>query len=133
MDINTKGRYAVRIMTYLASQTNVSSVTEIALIEGISVKYLEKILSMLKKANLVCSHKGVSGGYVIARPVTEITLKDILDATDNKIEIAPCVGDKSCPNLAACSTAFVWNDLNGLISDFLQKTTLYDLLNNKRN
>jgi len=131
MEITSKGRYAVRVMIELAQNENFISISEISKHQGISVKYLEKIISQLHKANLVTSTKGLNGGYKLNKKPSQISIKEILDATDNKIEVAPCLENKDCPRIQNCTTVDVWQNLNNLIIDYLQKTTLDTLINTK--
>lgn len=128
MEITTKGRYAVRIMADIAKFDGYVSTTEIAERQKISIKYLEKILSMLSKANLVKSMRGTKGGYILAKKREEISVKDILDATDDSIKISTCLETDVCPIADKCDTIGVWETLNKLINNYLENVTLKDLV-----
>ncbi|MFR0910961.1 MAG: RrF2 family transcriptional regulator [Eubacterium sp.] len=69
MMISTKGRYALRVMIDLAqnSKDNYVSLKDVAKRQNISMKYLEMIVSMLNKGNMVKSLRGKSGGYKLAK------------------------------------------------------------------
>ena len=129
MEITTKGRYAVRVMVDLARNgEDYVPITEIALRQKISQKYLEKIISMLVKANLVVSMRGTKGGYKLCKAPNEYSVKEILDATGESTKVAACAGEDRCPMAESCDTMGVWNTLNRLISDYLQGVTLKDLI-----
>lgn len=128
MDLTKKGRTAVRVMADIArNDTDFVSISEISSRQGVSQKYLEKIIAMLVKANLLESMRGKTGGYKLIKKPEEYTIREILDATGDRVEIAACV-DKSCPRIKACDTAMVWNTLNELINDYLNSITLKNLL-----
>ncbi|MBR1890529.1 MAG: Rrf2 family transcriptional regulator [Clostridia bacterium] len=128
MELTTKGRYAVRVMADLARQNDFVSLTDVAQRLEISIKYLEKIISMLSKANLVKSMRGTKGGYILAKKREEISVKDILDATDDSIKISTCLETDVCPIADKCDTIGVWETLNKLINNYLENVTLKDLV-----
>ena len=92
MKLSTKGRYATRIMLYLAIYSGQNPVRkhEIAAQEKISPDYVEQILMMLRGAGLVKSHRGAKGGFSLSRAAEAITMADILAATEGPLQIAPC-------------------------------------------
>ncbi|MGN1201579.1 MAG: RrF2 family transcriptional regulator [Candidatus Caccovivens sp.] len=129
MEITAKGRYAVRVMADIARlDGQYVSLADIAKRQDLSLKYLERIVSMLSKANLVESMRGANGGYRLAKETDQISVKMILDATGDSIKIATCVHGKDCPKADKCDTIGVWNTLNHLICDYLSSVSLKDLL-----
>lgn len=128
MEITTKGRYAVRIIADIARNEGYVSANDIANRQQISVKYLEKIVGMLSKAKLVESMRGATGGYKLAKGPEEISVKDVLDATDDSIKISTCLDNNVCPIADKCDTIGVWNTLNGIINNYLESVTLKDLI-----
>lgn len=129
MEITSKGRYAVRIMADLARNgSGFVSLNDISKRQGISIKYLEKIISMMAKANLVESMRGALGGYKLAKNPENCTIKEILDATGDSIKIATCIHGEKCPKAETCDTIGVWNSLNDLINKYLTSVTLKDLV-----
>jgi len=85
MRISTKGRYALGAMLSLAKSVKPLSAIEIADSLKISKIYLEQVLASLKKAHLLKSNKGASGGYFLARTASEITTYDILLASETAL------------------------------------------------
>lgn len=127
MKISSKGRYALRIMVDLAQKDELTSIKEISIEQGISLKYLEQIVAMLQKANLVEGFRGPNGGYKLTRKPENIPLSEILEATEGKISIVGCLsGD--CDKSNACKTRNVWEKLNQNIYDYLKSVTLIDLI-----
>ena len=129
MKITTKGRAAVRILVDLArNKEEYISVSEMSQRQRITPKYLERIISPLVKANLVLSMRGVNGGYKLAKAPSEITIKEILDATGDSIKLSSCINGEKCPVAGTCDSIVVWKGLNDLINDFLENITLEKLI-----
>src|SRR5207248_10293936 len=90
MKVSTRGDYACRALLSLALHAEgagPTSVRDIAERTGLPQPYLEQILLALKGAGLVRSKRGVGGGYVLARPPTEITLGQIVSAVEGPIVV----------------------------------------------
>ena len=129
MKITTKGRHAVRIMIDIArSEKEFVSISEISSRQHITTKYLEQIISLLVKKNLLESMRGASGGYRLVKKVNEYSMKEILDATGDTTELAQCLSGKECPVSDKCDSVIVWRELTNLINDYLEKVTLEDLM-----
>jgi Rrf2 family protein len=91
------------------------------------VKYLERILNILRKGDLVDSFKGANGGYALKRPAAKISVADIVIALEGPIEPMKCVG-KTCRMEKACSLKNVWEILGRQIEKTLGKIKLSDLI-----
>lgn len=132
MRISTKGRYALRVMSALAADNSGTYVPlkEIAKKQQISEKYLESIIKSLVKAKYVVGVRGKGGGYRLARPATEITVKDILEATEGSLSPVACLdaGRGKCPRAGNCVTLPLWQGLNGIIQNYLSAITLNQLI-----
>ncbi len=133
MRISTKGRYAVRIMAELARHTNGNiSVAELSKNQEISAKYIEKIISLLTKANLISSTRGAQGGYRLAKSPKKCTVAEILRATDDLPKLVPCLNSSTpCPRREFCDSVSCWDNLTQLINDYLSSITLADLIGKK--
>ncbi len=137
MKISTKGRYAVVAMYDLAMnfQTMPVSLKSIATRQGISEAYLEKLMSYLKKANLVESTRGAQGGYVLAKSPSEITVGDIIRVMQGPIAPVDCLlsiqpfDDQYCEKSDSCITKNVWQKVGQSIENVLDSITLADLCN----
>lgn len=134
MKISTKGRYALRMMTDLAMHRSEGAVAlkDIAERQGISKKYLEQIVPMLNKAELLRTNRGYQGGYSLAKPPEKYTVGEILRVTEGSLAPVACLqyGDNSCEKRADCMTLPVWEGLYRLITDYLDGITLQDIIDN---
>ena len=75
---------------------------EVAEREGISEKYLGQILIPLKASGLVISQRGSHGGYSLARPPEDITVRDVVEAIEGAIAPVPCVDPAAGAGLGEC-------------------------------
>lgn len=134
MLISTKGRYALRVMVDIALSGGGAPVSlrDVAERQEISVKYLEAIISTLVKADLVESFRGKAGGYKLARTESDITVKDIIEATEGTTVPVECAGN-ACPRQSGCVTAPLWSELDGVVKSFLGGVTLKDVMDGNIN
>ncbi len=123
--LSTKGRYAARIMVYLAIRRGAGPVTkyQIAEAEELSADYIEQIMVRLKAAGLVLSHRGRKGGFSIAQDPQNITLGDVLAAVEGPIRPVPCI-DTYCKREASCPTRPVWEKAVAVLEDLFGRTTI---------
>ena len=132
MIVSTKGRYALRVMVYLAQRGGGEFIPlkEIAESEGISQKYLESIMTTLSKANFVDAVHGKGGGYRLNRPPEGYTIGGILKLTEGSLATVSCTtqGPAACSRSTCCSTLPMWERLDRMIDDFFEGITLADLL-----
>jgi Rrf2 family iron-sulfur cluster assembly transcriptional regulator len=138
MRITTKGRYALRAVIALA-QTSESgspvSIKSIAEHEEISPEFLEQIFFRLRRAGVIESVRGPGGGFFFQKPLAEITLLDIIEASGEGLSIAPCTCKKSkeCDNGEECPAGKVWQSMDLHLRGFVQKTTLEDMISTSLN
>lgn len=131
MILNTKVRYGVRTMMEIASQSAETGILQkdIAVNQGISVKYLDQIISGLKIAGLIINVKGKKTGYKLTKVPSDITIYDIWRAVQPEICILGCLSDSiECSKSKECKVRPFWKNLNTLIIDYLESTTLEQLL-----
>ena len=132
MMISTKGRYALRVMVCLAEENtdNYIPLKPIAEKEGISIKYLESIMTLLSKNGLVDSVHGKGGGYKLNRKPSEYTVGELLRTTEGSLAPISCVdeGVQHCKKACECKTLPVWDKLNNIINEYLDSVTLEDLV-----
>lgn len=132
MKISTKGRYAIRLMIDIAEHSSNGNVSikEVANRQNISLKYLEQIVNMLSKAGFLRSQRGLQGGYKLARSPKDYTVGDILRITEGKMAPVSCLEDEvnQCPRVSTCSTIRFWSGLYKVINDYLDSTTIADLV-----
>ena len=132
MMVSSKGRYALRVMIYLAQndREELIPLKEIAENQNISMKYLEMIVSLLHKGNMLISGRGKKGGYRLARKPSEYTIGSILKLTEKTLAPVNCLegGKVTCEKAGYCITLPMWQKLDGIIDDYLETVTLEDLL-----
>ncbi|MBO4726046.1 MAG: Rrf2 family transcriptional regulator [Clostridia bacterium] len=129
MKISTKGRYALRIMVEFAEhEGEVLSLKSVAESQNISLKYLEQIVQMLVKADLLDSFRGTNGGYKLSQPASQIKVSTILRATEGDLTIVTCLGDEACVKHAHCRARKCWDKLNQLINGYLDNLSLAELV-----
>jgi Rrf2 family transcriptional regulator, cysteine metabolism repressor len=98
--LSVKSDYAARAVLALARHYpdgGARRVEELAAPDGIPANYLVQILIELKAKGIVRSVRGKAGGYLLARPPTEITMGDILRALHGELLDTPALSDASCP------------------------------------
>ena len=129
MIVSSKGRYALRVMVALAQAPAGEHVPlkQIAQAEDISQKYLESIMSILSKGNLVDASHGKNGGYRLNRPVAEYTVGQILRLTEG--DLSPVACDAGCDR--NCASRPMWNRLSTMIDEFFDGITLAQLMENE--
>lgn len=136
MKISTKGRYALRLMVDLALNNNGENISlkEISARQGISVKYLEQIISMLNRAGYVKSERGSNGGYRLTKKPEEYTVGMILRLTEGSLAPIACVDEDGagCDRFEQCATFSVWKKLNDAINGVVDNITVADLVLEKK-
>ena len=132
MMISTRGRYCLRVLIDLAEHQGDGYIRmkEVADRQGISLKYLEKILPVLVKNNIVDGIQGKGGGYRLSRKPEEYTLGEILRLTEGSLAPVACLecGAAPCDKAAECKTLPVWTELDRLINGYLDSVTVADLV-----
>ena len=132
MKISTKGRYALRMMLDLAAHQGDGYVAlkDIAQRQEISKKYLEQIVPMLGKSDILRTTRGYQGGYRLARAPKDYTVGEILRLTEGGLAPVACLEQhpNTCPRCGECATLPMWEGLERVIRSYLDGITLQDLL-----
>jgi len=131
MKLSTKGRYGTRAMIDIAMYRESGStlLKYIASRQGISLKYLDHILSSLRKAGLVKNVRGRCGGYALTRPASQISLCEIIEAVEGSLSPVECIDDPEyCRKTCTCSARDVWLKVRESIEGVLRSTTLQSLI-----
>ena len=130
MLVTTKGRYAMRLMVYIASFPEGQKVAlrQVAEAENISLKYLEQLAHSLVGANLLKSVRGHGGGYTLSQPAENIKAGDILRAVEGSTSPVACAGlEEGCPRESICTTIAFWAGLDKVIENYVDGITLAQL------
>lgn len=133
MKISTKGRYGLRALIDLAQYSEIEpvSISSIASRQGISERYLEQLMTMLKKAGLIKSIRGAGGGYVLAKELSEISVGDVLRALEGNLEPVECAAfsqEDTCAAAGGCVTKYVWQRINESINKTVDEISLEQLV-----
>lgn len=133
MKISTKGRYGLRALIDLAQYSEIEpvSINSIATRQGISERYLEQLMTLMKKAGLIKSIRGAGGGYVLAKEIEEISVGDILRALEGNLQPVECAAfsqEDSCEASGVCVTKYVWQRINESINKTVDEISLKQLV-----
>ncbi|MDE6361765.1 MAG: Rrf2 family transcriptional regulator [Clostridia bacterium] len=142
MKLSSKARYGLKAMCYMADRhgDGVISLSTMSSSIGVSEKYLEQLISTLRKAGLISANRGANGGYFLSKDPDDISVGEIIRALEDGLVIIdclsgecdskcgcstnPCDGDGKCN----CKTYNVWNKLYEAINDCLDSMSLSSLL-----
>jgi Rrf2 family transcriptional regulator, iron-sulfur cluster assembly transcription factor len=136
MKISTQSRYGLRALFDIAyhSAGQSTQVKDISSRQGISPRYIEQIFQKLKKAGIIKSVRGPSGGYYLAKKLDEITVGDVVRATEGKnIELVFCVNQAkesawaTCDRASRCVVRDVWKEASDRLMDYFNSVTLQGL------
>ena len=132
MMISTKGRYALRVMIDLAEHMDDGYIPmkEVAERQGISLKYLERIMPALVKSGLVEGVHGKGGGYRLNRQPEDYTAGEILRIAEGDLAPVACLecGAKPCGRRAKCKTISMWEKFYDMTNEYFDHITIADLL-----
>lgn len=134
MRITTLAEYGVICALHLARRASEGPITgrEIADVERLPADYVEQILLRLRRAGLVRSTRGARGGYSLAKSADEISIRDVIEASETMTFDLHCVshpvGEERCSSSHNCSIRPVWMLLQRKIDDVLGGVCLADLL-----
>lgn len=134
MKFSTRGRYALRVMIDLAIHDNGNYIAlkDISERQGLTIKYLEQIVSTLNKSCLLKSMRGNNGGHKLARRPDKYTAGDILRSVEGDLTPIECISgvnaEVECPLADDCCTVNFWKGLDRAINSYCDSVTLQDLV-----
>lgn len=137
MRITTQGSYGLVCVLTIARNTDREpvSIQVISEKEQLPIDYLEQLLLKLRRAGIVKSSRGRSGGYVLARPASQLTVRDVIEAVEGSVFDTICDRKKrkkdACVRPRDCLAKPVWTELKARIEDYLGKVRISSLLNAK--
>ena len=129
MKMSSKARYGLYVAVELAknySDDVLVNVTSLSQSTGVTEKYLEQIIALMKKADIVSSTRGASGGYKLTDNPDSITVGRILRAVEDNLEIVDCL-HSGCANHKKCVARSLWGKLYDNINSYLDTITLTQL------
>lgn len=133
MRLTKQSNYAVRIMMYCAANNkSLSKVTEIAKIYDISDYFLFKVMKPLVDQGYIHTERGRAGGIKLTKPAADITLGEVIRATEDKFVMAECFEDDAdCPLLFSCGFNSALTAALAAFFKVLDSYTIADLVENK--
>ena len=135
MKISTKTRYGMRFMIDLAQRRGEGCVAlkDVAERQGLSKKYLEQVVAPLTGAGLLRVTRGYQGGYELARAPEDITLADVVSASEDGLELLDCLsGAFTCERQDGCLSRRIWGGLEQAVRDYLAGITLAEAAADER-
>lgn len=137
MKLSTKGRYGLRALIDLAQYSGEGPVSTVSISarQDLSERYLEQLMSLLKKAGLVKSVRGAGGGYILAKELKDISVGDVLRALEGSLDPVECAGlepDGECRVSENCVTKYVWQKINESINRTVDEISLEQLVEESR-
>lgn len=132
MMISTRGRYALRVLIDMAEHQDgeYTPLKEVAARQGISLNYVERIMSVLTKAKLVEGLHGKGGGYRLTKSPNQYKVGDILRLAEGDLAPVACLGceAKECDRKDECRTFSMWDKFYNITNEYFDGITLADLM-----
>ncbi|HYB98618.1 MAG TPA: Rrf2 family transcriptional regulator [Candidatus Limnocylindrales bacterium] len=139
MHITAQEEYGLRCLLRVAKHASDDPIRthEVATAEGLSLEYAAKLMRVLKNGGLVVSTRGAAGGYLLARPASEISVWDVLSVLDGPLYeekfCASHTGSQTdCAHTTDCSVRAVWRNVNNILQTALSAISLADLRRDER-
>lgn len=135
MKITAKSRYALLILLDIAVNGGAEprTIKEIASEQGLSEKFISRIVVTLRRAGLINSARGVNGGLRLARFPDKITLLEIVEATDNSLALVHCLARPgACKRQGRCAAELAWARANDALVGALGAVKLSSIVADSR-
>lgn len=139
MKISAQDEYGLRILLQIARSEPEEglSIAQLSELEGLSNAYIAKLTRTLRLAGFISSTRGQKGGYVLAKPVDQIIIKDVLDALGGALFQEDFCREytgtmKLCTNSVDCSVRSLWQMVQMAVDRVLEKVTLEDLIGKEK-
>jgi FeS assembly SUF system regulator len=121
--------YGIVIATHLARHPEQQTASDVAMATAVPQPMTSKILKLLTRADVLVSHRGVQGGYSLARPAASVSVAEVVEALDGPIAITTCTepvpGD--CSILNVCPARANWERINRAIRKSLGEVSLDEM------
>ena len=137
MRLTTRSRYGTRLLLDIALNQDKGWVntTDIARRQKISQKYIEKLITGLRRGGLIESKRGPFGGHKLAKPAMDITVGDVVRSLEDKVVLTQCAEGEpicgECSLAGECVTQFVWIEASNVLMQTLDSYRIGDLISRK--
>ncbi len=131
MLLNIKTDYAIRLIVFAAYRNTLVTASEISQIMHIPQNYIPQVIKNLRKAGILTTYRGVSGGCALCKKPEDITLYDIIAVMEDHVYISQCQTPDSYCSMdatAVCPVRMVYEHLQALCENHLRSITMADLL-----
>jgi Rrf2 family protein len=129
LELSSEGRYALRALIFLAWAKEQVTADRISAEAGIPRRLLARIMADLSRARLVESEQGRGGGSRLARPPSEITLREAVESVEGPFGVTRCImQDRACGEGAPCALHEAWEEGQQAILEYLADQTLQDFI-----
>ncbi|WP_320172487.1 Rrf2 family transcriptional regulator [Maridesulfovibrio sp.] len=131
MRLTTRSRYGTRMILDIAMhcKTGPVRISDIATRQGLSTKYLEKLIRELKRAGFIASKRGPGGGHTLAMPPEDISVGDVVRSLEGEAGLVECLEDNElCRRIEDCPTREVWIKASKAMYAALDEISIADLL-----
>lgn len=131
MHITLESDYAIRIVVYLAREGSRSDAKTIAESTEVTLRFALKILRKLVSGGIVCSYKGINGGYELAKKPGQISLADVIGVIEGPYYLSRCLKpDGECPRVHGkdCKVSRIFADISKTVGQKLSKATFDQLI-----
>jgi Rrf2 family protein len=130
LKLSTKGQYGTRLMLELAIGYGKGPIplNQIARKQGLSIKYLGNLITILKKEKLATANRGALGGYELAKAPADITLADVVQAVEGPLAVSECINSDKCKRLQFCVVRNIWKDVSDKLTSILNNVNLQDIV-----
>ncbi|BCS88252.1 RrF2 family transcriptional regulator [Pseudodesulfovibrio sediminis] len=136
MKLTTRSRYGTRLLLDIALHSIEDAPVpskDTAEREGLSLKYLEKLIKMLKQEGYVKGKRGPNGGNVLTREPADISIGEVARILDGEDQVLECDCDPStCTRAAVCLKRSIWDDASMAMYKMLDSYSLADLMKDAR-
>lgn len=134
MNLTKKSSYGLIAALELAhhSDETPQSATSIAEQYSLPVSFIEKILHELRHAGIVSSKQGRTGGYYLARSPEQISVRNVLEALGESLDLVGCLSSEShCELTDCCPTQGAWRHIDTRFKNLLDSLSLQSLLHSE--
>ena len=136
MKLSARTRYAVRILVKLGQHGTETPLKTTVLSEssGVTVQFIEQILRPLKKAGLINSMRGASGGHMLAKSPASVSVGDVIRIMEGHVGLTACCDQElaeDCPRKEFCTTRTVWLKASQVLEKELDSISLQDIIDGK--
>ena len=140
MKITAQEEYGLRLLIRIASckEQDGMSIPQLSEAEGLTTHYVAKLTRSLRMGGFINSTPGYKGGYILAMPAEDININKVLKTLGGALFDAEFCGSHSgtvklCTHSVDCSSRSLWQMVQLIVDDFLNKVTLHDLVNTEKN